>query len=80
MSIPRRDFLKNAAVAGVGGTALGSAGGNFTASRPDSHALSDQEHQHSHGKSVHTVLDQDPPFIYVDPCMQIWPDGDLHLA
>ena len=34
----------------------------------------------SHGKSVHTVLDRDPPFIYVDPCMQIWPDADLHLA
>jgi membrane dipeptidase len=39
-----------------------------------------QELQASHGKSVHTVLEQNPPFIYVDPCMQIWPDADLHLA
>jgi membrane dipeptidase len=29
---------------------------------------------------VHTVLEEDPPFLYVDPCMQIWPDADFHLA
>jgi len=36
--------------------------------------------QTSHGKSEHSVLEEDPPFIYVDPCMQMWPDADFHLA
>jgi len=69
MTIPRRDFLKKAAVAGVGGSALGAA------------AVPPEIPQESpHGKSVHTVLESDPPFLYVDLCMQIWPDADFHLA
>ncbi len=80
MTLRRRDFLKTAAVAGVGGSALGAAGG-IPGSRPgELTSASRQEQQTSHGKSVHTVLDSNPPFIYVDPCMQIWPDADLHLA
>jgi membrane dipeptidase len=76
MTIPRRDFLKNATVAGVGGSALGAASGS--AALGATSAAPPQET--SHGKSVHTVLQEDPPFIYVDPCMQIWPDADFHLA
>ncbi len=76
MTVPRRDFLKQATVAGVGGSALGSVpGGTRYGVAPGG------PHQEaSYGKSVHTVLEQAPPFIYVDPCMQIWPDADLHLA
>lgn len=86
MTLPRRDFLKKAAVAGVGGSALGAEGGG---SAPGANPLSAADpaaanpiapQQTSHGKSVHTVLDSNPPFIYVDPCMQIWPDADFHLA
>jgi membrane dipeptidase len=76
MTIPRRDFIKKTTVAGVGGAALAGAGATET------HAISSDAppQESSHGKSVHTVLDQNPPFIYVDPCMQIWPDADFHLA
>jgi len=80
MTLPRRDFLKTAAVAGVGGSALGAAGDIPGSRLGELTSASRQEHQPSHGKSVHTVLDSNPPFIYVDPCMQIWPDADLHLA
>lgn len=77
MSIPRRDFLKGAAVAGVGAS-LGAIPGPLGLTGSTQSGFSDQELPF--GKSVHTVLEKDPPFIYVDPCMQIWPDADLHLA
>ena len=86
MTLPRRDFLKKAAVAGVGGSALGAvASGSALGAAPlnaaDPRAANTgAPPQTSHGKSVHTVLDSNPPFIYVDPCMQIWPDADFHLA
>ena len=85
-TLPRRDFLKKATVVGVGGSALGAAAGGspFGAIPPtaiDAGAADTKAPQQApHGKSVHTVLDSNPPFIYVDPCMQIWPDADLHLA
>ena len=79
-SLPRRDFLKKATVAGVGGSALGAAGRVPGVTDRTPSARGPQEAQTSHGKSVHTVLNQDPAFIYVDPCMQIWPDGDLDVA
>lgn len=82
MSLHRRDFLKSAAVAGVGGSALGVGGSALEAAAgPAAGAeLPGDPQQTSHGKSVHTVLEVDPPFLYVDPCMQMWPDGDFHLA
>ncbi len=78
MTIPRRDFLRTAAVAGVGGSALGPAAGLPIGSEDGLVSLRDQEA--SYGKSVHTVLNTNPSFIYVDPCMQIWPDADLDTA
>lgn len=77
MSIPRREFLRGAAVVGVGAS-LGAESG-------DPHGLTNPgeirpTQETSHGKSVHTVLQDDPPFIYVDPCMQIWPDADFGVA
>lgn len=77
MSIRRREFLKGAAVAGVGAS-LGAAPAAARGISSPTAALPSQET--AYGKSVHTVLDGDPPFIYVDPCMQIWPDADFHLA
>jgi membrane dipeptidase len=74
MSVPRRDFIRGAAAAGVGA----SLGAVTTASGAAPSRSLPQEG--AHGKSVHTVLEEDPPFIYVDPCMQIWPDADFHLA
>jgi membrane dipeptidase len=92
MPLRRRDFLKNAAVAGVGSSALAAAGvaNPLAAGAPgpsaageaiaDPMSMAGPRQVASHGKSVHTVLETDPPFIYVDPCMQMWPDGDFHLA
>jgi len=80
MTIPRRDFLRTATVAGVGGSAMGAAGSLAASTSEEATARTHQEHPTSYGKSVHTVLDTDPAFIYVDPCMQIWPDADFHLA
>ncbi len=77
MSISRRDFLRDATVAGAGATLGAAASPGAASALPGPHNTTQEA---SHGKSVHTVLDQDPPFIYVDPCMQIWPDADLHLA
>ena len=77
MSIRRREFLKGAAVAGVGAS-LGAAPAAARGISSPTATLPSQET--TYGKSVHTVLDGDPPFIYVDPCMQIWPDADFHLA
>ncbi len=82
MSLRRRDFLKSAALVGVGGSALGGRdpalglGGSPLGADASNGPLQ----QTSHGKSVHTVLETDPPFLYVDPCMQMWPDGEFHLA
>lgn len=78
MTIPRRDFLRTAAVAGVGSSALGPAAGLPGGSEGQPKQRPDQEAPF--GKSVHTVLATDPPFIYLDPCMQIWPDADLDTA
>lgn len=33
----------------------------------------------THG-GVHSVLDQAPPWIFIDSCMQMWPDADFGVA
>lgn len=92
MSIPRKDFLKGAVAAGLGAS-LGperasGAPGEIRPGSPDGAGIQDPTdrtslggsvQQTSHGKSVHTVLEENPPFLYVDPCMQVWPDADFHL-
>ncbi|MFO8173472.1 MAG: membrane dipeptidase [Longimicrobiales bacterium] len=92
MSIPRKDFLKGAVAAGLGAS-LGperasGAPGEIRPGSPDGAGVQDPTdwtslggsvQQTSHGKSVHTVLEESPPFLYVDPCMQVWPDADFHL-
>ena len=80
MTLPRRDFLKKATVAGVGGSTLGAAGAFPGSDTGMGEGGIGQESPAAYGKSVHTVLERNPPFIYVDPCMQIWPDADFHLA
>jgi membrane dipeptidase len=77
VSMPRREFLKGAAVAGVGASLGAASASPHPAAEPGGAPLPQET---SHGKSVHTVLERDPPFLYVDPCMQMWPDADFHLA
>jgi hypothetical protein len=66
MTTSRRDFLKSAAIAGVGASAL-SAEARAQEPCPS-------------GKAVHSILERDHPYIYIDSCMQMWPDSDFHLA
>lgn len=78
MTLPRRDFIRGAAVAGVGATVGPSlAAGEETArSSPGQ-----QDHpQELHGKATHSILERDHPYIFIDSCMQAWPDADFHLA
>ncbi|MEQ9400114.1 MAG: membrane dipeptidase [Longimicrobiales bacterium] len=72
----RRDFLKKAAVAGIGVPAVGARMGGEA---PGAAVGASQETCDA-GKMTHSVLEQDHPYIYIDSCMQMWPDGDFHLA
>ncbi|HSM60691.1 MAG TPA: membrane dipeptidase [Longimicrobiales bacterium] len=71
MSPTRRDFVKGAALAGVGIPALAS---DAAGTVPVTQAACDA------GKSVHSTLERDHPYLYIDSCMQMWPDADFHLA
>jgi membrane dipeptidase len=70
----RRDFVKGAALAGLGASALGAE----ARARPS--ILPRQSTGCDAGKSVHSILERDHPYIYIDSCMQMWPDADFHLA
>ena len=66
MTTSRRDFIRSAALAGVGVPALTKA--------------AEAQEACPSGKAVHTVLERDHPYVYIDSCMQMWPDADFHLA
>ncbi len=66
MTTSRRDFIKGATLAGVGVPVLTKD--------------ADAQEPCPSGKAVHTVLERDHPYIYIDSCMQMWPDADFHLA
>ncbi len=66
MTTSRRDFLRSATLAGVGVPALTKD--------------ADAQEPCPSGKAVHSILERDHPYIYIDSCMQMWPDADFHLA
>ena len=72
MSITRRDFVR---LAGMGATA--SAAGLATASantgQPEPQAASGGLSPEERG--IHPILEKDHPYIFIDSCMQIWPDA-----
>ncbi len=71
MNTSRRDFLAGIALTGVSASAL----------RGESVAASGRgQGQEPYGKAVHSILDQDHPYIYIDSCMQMWPDADFDIA
>ncbi len=74
MTPTRRDFVKGTALAGIAIPSLGAA----ARSRPE--PSSAQSAGCDAGKAVHSILERDHPYIYVDSCMQMWPDADFHLA
>ena len=77
MSTNRRDFLTSLALAGVGAPALANAA--TATSKLETQADASVGKQGNSG-GRHTVLEQDHPYIFIDPCMQIWPDADLGVA
>jgi membrane dipeptidase len=65
MKIKRRDFLKMAGTAAIGSTALAGYSAQKTATSFD--PLNE--------KGIHPILEKDNPYIFIDSCMQIWPDA-----
>jgi membrane dipeptidase len=70
MIIKRRDFLKTAGIAAAGTTLY--AGYPWKKSQYMFDPLNE--------KGIHPVLEQDHPYIFIDSCMQIWPDAQFHKA
>jgi membrane dipeptidase len=70
MSPSRREFLRGAAVAGAGVPVFGHASSADAATSQACDA----------GKAVHSILEEDHSYIYIDSCMQMWPDADFHTA
>ncbi len=65
----RRDFIKSAgAAAGIPTLTAGIL------QRPDSRFDPQNE------KGLHPILKRDHPYIFIDSCMQIWPDADFKNA
>ena len=67
MSIKRRDFVKMAGIAAVGSAAIPGYRAQKTSMEID--LLNE--------KGIHPVLEKDHPYIFIDSCMQIWPDAQF---
>ncbi len=70
MKIKRRDFLKIAGTAAIGSTALAGISAQKPSDRFD--PLNE--------KGIHPILEKDHPYIFIDSCMQIWPDAQFQDA
>lgn len=74
----RRDFLAGMTLAGVGTSAIAGTG---AASTSDSRSAAEPgQQQTERGPGIHSVLEQNHPYIFIDSCMQIWPDAQLDIA
>jgi membrane dipeptidase len=72
MAMNRRDFLKITGSAAVGSTVFG----RYKAQKTE------QKFDPLNEKGIHPLLEKDHPYIFIDSCMQIWPDArfkDAHL-
>ena len=74
MTIKRREFLKITGITAAG-TTLGAA------------AWSGNPHQHKkvpfdplNEQGIHPILEKDHSYIFIDSCMQIWPDAPFEDA
>jgi membrane dipeptidase len=81
MTLHRRDFLRGAALASLGASlSPEDAGGGRGGVRTGAPRGPESTPQQVHGKATHSLLEEDHPYIFVDACMQMWPDGDFHHA
>ncbi|NNF26448.1 MAG: twin-arginine translocation signal domain-containing protein [Gemmatimonadetes bacterium] len=78
MSTTRRHFLKQAAAGGVAVPALAAA--DATGSAVPTAEQDPSAQACDAGKMTHSILEEDHPWIYIDSCMQMWPDGDFDVA
>ncbi len=72
MSITRRDFVRWAgigATAAAAGIAPASAGTGKPGQKAASGGLSPAE------RGIHPILEKDHSYIFIDSCMQMWPDA-----
>ncbi|MBW1947613.1 MAG: hypothetical protein JRI33_06695, partial [Deltaproteobacteria bacterium] len=70
MKIKRRDFLKIAGTAAIGPAALAG----FSAQK------SSDKFDPLNEKGIHPILEKDHLYIFIDSCMQIWPDARFRDA
>ncbi len=70
MKIKRRDFLKMAGTAAIGSTGLA----RFSPQTPS------ERFDPLNEKGIHPILEKDHPYIFIDSCMQIWPDAQFQDA
>jgi len=75
MTTSRRDFLTN--VAFTGAVASTASSGIALGSTPTPERQTNQDRPHG---GIHSLLERDHPYIFVDACMQIWPDADFANA
>ena len=70
MSMKRRDFMKVSGIAAVGSTALAA----YPSQKSGPGEVTESE------KGTHPILTNDHPYVFIDSCMQIWPDADFAQA
>lgn len=66
----RRNFIKMAGIAAVGSAAFPYS--QTQKPKPDFDPLNE--------KGIHPILEDDHPYIFIDSCMQIWPDAEFENA
>ena len=74
MTIKRRDFLKIAGITAAGST-LGPAAWGVNRRQQNTKQFDPLNEQ-----GIHPILDKDHPYIFIDSCMQIWPDAPFEDA
>ena len=70
MTMNRRDFIKVSGIAAVGSTALAG----YPSRSSGQGQIPDSD------KGIHPILQKDHPYIFIDSCMQIWPDAQFGNA
>ena len=76
MAKSRRDFLAEVAFTGAVTSTASALAKSVGTAGPAGQPV---EQQRPHG-GVHSVLAQDHPYLFIDACMQMWPDADFGNA
>ncbi len=66
----RREFLKIAGITAAGSTLMAG----YPIQKPT------EKFDPLNEKGLHPILEKDLPHIFIDSCMQIWPDAQFHVA